>query len=470
MYRVVLGGLGVVFSLLLFYLVHTAQLEPCGRRMFAIKATAPGAEKTSSHQKGVPVMQSISNLLDDEMDFMFLNDALDYDNSLNKPLKVVAEKGENVHQVTDEGTDDNGTIRTSDISEEGSGDFNRGDFVGSRHIDKVKPSKGTGKKRGTAVDRRRERNRVLARKTRLRKKFFFESLQMQVTQLAQENKNLKCVVRDKILKEDIRDQILSECKVEIPVLLTTSKITDYTKNSNSQQQNLSSVDFDLINIIHAAQRSFVITNPSLPDNPIMFASPGFLELSGYDLHDVIGRNCRFMQGPDTDPTEVAKLRNGIANCEDVSVILVNYKKDGTAFHNQIYLAGLKNSNGKVVNYVGVQAEVKAVQKVSREESFNEALEQASALLNNFPNPKRGRPRGKTGSRTSSKSAKKADLEDKDISLSVEGIVNNQEEGIVGNAAVSVSDSFLQIPVISNTPEVHINEDPTTIAAVIDDIF
>ena len=54
-------------------------------------------------------------------------------------------------------------------------------------------------------------------------------------------------------------------------------------------------DFNLIQAIQAAQRSFVITDPSLPDNPIIFASKGFLELSGYQLEDVLGRNCRFLQ-------------------------------------------------------------------------------------------------------------------------------------------------------------------------------
>lgn len=120
---------------------------------------------------------------------------------------------------------------------------------------------------------------------------------------------------------------------------------------------LGNSDFSLIKAIQAAQRSFVITDPSLPDNPIIFASKGFLDMCGYRLEEVLGRNCRFLQGPDTDPEQIQTLRNGIIKGDDASVCLLNYKADGTRFYNQIFVAALRDANNVVINYVGVQVEV-----------------------------------------------------------------------------------------------------------------
>jgi PAS domain-containing protein len=67
---------------------------------------------------------------------------------------------------------------------------------------------------------------------------------------------------------------------------------------------LDRTDFNLVKALQTAQQSFCVTDPSLPDNPIVFASQGFLEITGYRMDQVLGRNCRFLQGPDTDPRKV----------------------------------------------------------------------------------------------------------------------------------------------------------------------
>mmetsp|Transcript_47603 Transcript_47603/g.107987 ORF Transcript_47603/g.107987 Transcript_47603/m.107987 type:complete len:178 (-) Transcript_47603:279-812(-) len=107
----------------------------------------------------------------------------------------------------------------------------------------------------------------------------------------------------------------------------------------------------------SSQRQFTVSDPSLPDNPIVFASPGFLEMTGYQLSDVLGRNCRFLQGPGTDQRSVNKIREGVSKGEDTSVCLLNYKADGTQFWNHFFVAALRNSEGEIVNYVGVQCEI-----------------------------------------------------------------------------------------------------------------
>ena len=82
-----------------------------------------------------------------------------------------------------------------------------------------------------------------------------------------------------------------------------------------------------------------------------------MTLTGYTLDQVLGRNCRFLQGPATDPRAVQKIRQAIADGFDTSVCLLNYKIDGSTFWNQFFVAPLRDSVGNVVNYVGVQCKV-----------------------------------------------------------------------------------------------------------------
>lgn len=185
---------------------------------------------------------------------------------------------------------------------------------------------------------------------------------------------MKQLVKDN-LDDEVSTKLLTECNSEIPVGLKSpmQKKSDtqngpITSPTGTLKNVLQDNDYDLYSTIRCAQRSFIITDPSLPDNPIMFASPGFLALSKYSLEEVIGRNCRFMQGPHTDTNEVEKLRKGISDGVDTSVVLLNYKKDGTAFYNQIFVAGLRNASGKIINYVGVQAEVKVAMRTGRNAS------------------------------------------------------------------------------------------------------
>ena len=72
-------------------------------------------------------------------------------------------------------------------------------------------------------------------------------------------------------------------------------------------------DFRLMMALQLAQQNFAVSDPSLPDNPIVYASKGFLQLTGYTMSQVIGRNCRFLQGPGTDPKAVDIIREGVSS-------------------------------------------------------------------------------------------------------------------------------------------------------------
>lgn len=112
-----------------------------------------------------------------------------------------------------------------------------------------------------------------------------------------------------------------------------------------------------VKALSLSQQNFTISDPKQPDNPIVYVSQGFLTLTGYKLNEVLGRNCRFLQGPETDQRIVKIMRDGIAAGEDTSVCLLNYRADGSPFWNQFYVTALRDASNEIVNYVGVQCKV-----------------------------------------------------------------------------------------------------------------
>ena len=167
---------------------------------------------------------------------------------------------------------------------------------------------------------RRERNREHAKRSRIRKKFLLESLLEQVSDLRSENKVLRHIIRERV--PDEAHQILNECSTEESLLLSGEE-------PFGPAQQLMEPDFRLMMALQSAQQNFAVSDPSLPDNPIVYASKGFLNLTGYAMNQVIGRNCRFLQGPGTDAKAVDVIRQGVTKGIDTSVCLLNYKADGT---------------------------------------------------------------------------------------------------------------------------------------------
>nr|AML76938.1 putative LOV domain-containing protein [Ehretia acuminata] len=111
---------------------------------------------------------------------------------------------------------------------------------------------------------------------------------------------------------------------------------------------------DLATTLERIEKNFVITDPRLPDNPIIFASDSFLELTEYSREEILGRNCRFLQGPETDPATVRKIREAIGNQTEVTVQLINYTKSGKKFWNLFHLQPMRDQKGEVQYFIGVQ--------------------------------------------------------------------------------------------------------------------
>jgi len=119
------------------------------------------------------------------------------------------------------------------------------------------------------------------------------------------------------------------------------------------------VAIDLATTVERVQQNFVVCDPSIPDCPIVFASDAFLELVEYSREEVLGRNCRFLQGPATDRATVAKIREAVASGRECIVRLLNYKKSGAMFWNMFTLAPIMDIEGNTKFFVGVQVDVTA---------------------------------------------------------------------------------------------------------------
>ncbi|MBJ7412372.1 MAG: PAS domain-containing protein [Phenylobacterium sp.] len=109
--------------------------------------------------------------------------------------------------------------------------------------------------------------------------------------------------------------------------------------------------------VERTRMPMVVTDPRQPDNPIVLANQAFLELCGYEASEVLGRNCRFLQGPLTDTAAVAELRAAIAAQHEHEVELLNYRRDGTPFWNQLHLSPIRDLDGSLIYFFASQKDV-----------------------------------------------------------------------------------------------------------------
>lgn len=109
--------------------------------------------------------------------------------------------------------------------------------------------------------------------------------------------------------------------------------------------------------VRATRMPMVITDPQQTDNPIVFCNEAFQRLTGYSRQEIIGRNCRFLQGPDTDRAAVQRIHDAIASGEDIDIELLNYRKDGTTFWNALYLSPVRGDGGAIQFFFASQVDV-----------------------------------------------------------------------------------------------------------------
>jgi len=124
--------------------------------------------------------------------------------------------------------------------------------------------------------------------------------------------------------------------------------------------------------VRATRMPMVITDPGQEDNPIVFCNVAFQELTGYSRAEIVGRNCRFLQGPETDPAGVAQVREAIATGSDIGIDLLNYRKDGTTFWNALYMSPVRDKAGKIQFFFASQMDVS--DRVAAQSALNDQKE------------------------------------------------------------------------------------------------
>jgi len=226
---------------------------------------------------------------------------------------------------------------------------------------------------------RRLRNNKHAKKSRLRKKFLLENLQEQIKSLKLEVECMQDIIKRecpntanmhletisgqkrklKLEVECMQDIIKRECPNTANMHLETisGQKRKLNPSADSQPSRLLKPDIPLITVLSKSKLSFTVTDPNLPGNPFVYVSEGFLDLTGYTREYVLGKNGRFLQGAETDPSTVDTIRRGFNDGVDTSVCMVNYKADGTPFWLKLFVGMIRDTRNNIVNHIGVHCEV-----------------------------------------------------------------------------------------------------------------
>lgn len=129
----------------------------------------------------------------------------------------------------------------------------------------------------------------------------------------------------------------------------------------------------LTQILDSCVNGVTLSDPDLEDSPIVYANKAFEDMCGYGQEEIIGRNCRFLQGTDRAQSELDPLRAAIKKGEPIEVTLRNYRKNGELFHNRLVVKPLTDDRGNVVYFLGVQYDIteqvnalKEIDKLSKE--------------------------------------------------------------------------------------------------------
>lgn len=117
------------------------------------------------------------------------------------------------------------------------------------------------------------------------------------------------------------------------------------------------IPFVLTQILDACVNGVTLSDPDLPDAPIIYANKAFEEISGYSQEEILGRNCRFLQGEDREQAGRETIRTAMATHQPCTVTLRNYRKNNELFFNRLSIRPLVDRDNKVIYYLGVQFDV-----------------------------------------------------------------------------------------------------------------
>ncbi len=145
-------------------------------------------------------------------------------------------------------------------------------------------------------------------------------------------------------------------------------------------EQLASTLLSPIKALESLKEGVTISDPRKKDNALVYANSSFLQLTGYSLEEVLNRNCRFLQGPDTDPDALVRIRQALASGTPLTIELLNYRKDGTAFWNQLTISPIHDDLGAITNFIAIQRDVTAYHMLEQKAASVESLREALTLL------------------------------------------------------------------------------------------
>lgn len=163
---------------------------------------------------------------------------------------------------------------------------------------------------------------------------------------------LQVSLEKKILKEE-----LQQLRKQLNIL---QSVQDIDNNNSCQELNLLNM------AIAATHNGIVITDARLPDNPIVYANLGFEKMTGYQVEEIIGKNLRFLQGDDKEQPGLNIIRQALKNERECNATLRNYRKDGSLFWNEISISPVRNQEGIVTHYIGVQTDITEKKKTEED--------------------------------------------------------------------------------------------------------
>lgn len=152
--------------------------------------------------------------------------------------------------------------------------------------------------------------------------------------------------------------------------LTGSRATHNPASSIVAEPGLDQRGTVFFAALQMTRMPMIITDPRQDDNPIVFANKAFLDLTGYEESEIIGRNCRFLQGTHTDRETVRALRSAVAAREAISIEILNYRRDGTPFWNAVFVAPVYDDDGRLIYFFASQLDI--TRRRSSEQAFRQA--------------------------------------------------------------------------------------------------
>ncbi len=164
--------------------------------------------------------------------------------------------------------------------------------------------------------------------------------------------------------------------------------TSQGRNIASEGRGLGGKDI-FFAAVQMTRMPMCLADPNQPDMPLVFVNEAFQRMTGYEAAELLGRNCRFLQGPQTDPAAMQRLREAIAAREDAAVEMINYKRDGSPFWNALYISPVFDAEGRLIYFFGSQLDVtrrKAAEELMQRSQRMEALgSMASSVAHEFNN-------------------------------------------------------------------------------------